>query len=179
MNQNPEQIARDNIDRQLIQCGWIIQSKKNINLAAGLGVAIREYQTDVGPADYVLFVDKKPIGLIEAKREDQGYHLTDVETQSTNYANAKLKYCDNKPLAFVYESTGAITRFSDYRDPKPRSREVFTFHRPETFLEWIKHGQSLRSRLQDIPALPVDGLRDCQVTAIQNLDISFKESRPK
>jgi type I restriction enzyme R subunit len=98
------------------------------------------------PADYVLFVDKKPVGLIVAKREDQGYHLIEVEDQSTSYANAKLKYCDHKPLAFVYESTGAITRFTDYRDPKPRSREVFTFHRPETFLESIKHGQSLRSR---------------------------------
>ncbi|WP_026896760.1 type I restriction endonuclease subunit R [Daejeonella oryzae] len=179
MNQNPEQISRDNIDRQLTQCGWIIQSKKNINLAAGLGVAIREYQTDVGPADYLLFVDKKPVGLIEAKREEEGYHLIEVEDQSTNYANAKLKYCNHDPLSFVYESTGVITRFTDYRDPKPRSREVFTFHRPETFLEWIKHGRSLRSRLQDIPDLPTSGLRDCQVTAIQNLDVSFKESRPK
>ena len=67
-NQTPEQIARDNIDKQLIDCGWIIQNKKQINLNAGLGVAVTEYQTDVGPADYVLFVDGKPVGVIEAKR---------------------------------------------------------------------------------------------------------------
>ena len=104
MNQNPEQIARDNIDKQLINCGWVIQSKKQINLAAGLGVAVREYQTDVGPADYVLFVDKKPVGLIEAKREEEGLHLvTDVEDQSSQYAAAKLKHLNNDPLPFVLQ----------------------------------------------------------------------------
>jgi len=55
-NQNPEQISRDSIDRQLNACGWIIQNKKQINLNAGLGVAVGEYQTDAGPADYILFV---------------------------------------------------------------------------------------------------------------------------
>lgn len=179
MNQNPEQIARDNIDKLLIASGWVIQSKKQINLAANLGVAVREYQTDIGPADYVLFIDKKPVGVIEAKREDLGYQLTEVEIQSTEYASAKLKYCENAPLPFVYESTGVITRFTDYRDPKPRSREVFSFHRPETFQDWIKSGVSLRKRLQDIPELPVTGLRDCQILAINNLEQSFKDARIK
>ncbi len=180
MNQNPEQIARDHIDAMLIQCGWVIQSKKQINLAAGLGVAVREYQTDVGPADYVLFVDKKPVGIIEAKRSEEGLHLvTDVENQSSEYAAAKLKYLDNDPLPFVYESTGEVTRFTDYRDPKPRSREVFTFHRPETFAEWLKSDASLRKRLHDIPALPELGLRDCQVLAINQLEQSFKGAKPK
>ncbi len=73
MNQTPEQIARDEIDQQLEICGWKVQSKKQINLAAGLGVAVREYQTDIGPADYVLFVDKKPVGVIEAKWEDEDF----------------------------------------------------------------------------------------------------------
>jgi len=58
-NQNPEQIARDSIDKQLSACGWIIQDVKKINLHAGIGVAVREYHTDVGPADYVLFVEGK------------------------------------------------------------------------------------------------------------------------
>jgi type I restriction enzyme, R subunit len=79
MNQNPEQLARDNIDKQLTACGWRVQDKKKINLGEFLGVAVREYQTDVGPADYVLFVDKKPVGIIEAKREDEGFRLTQVE----------------------------------------------------------------------------------------------------
>lgn len=117
MNQNPEQLARDRIDYQLTACGWTIQNKKSINLQASLGVAIREYLTDVGPADYVLFVDKKPVGIIEAKKEEEGIHLvTDVEEQSSGYATAKLKYLNNDPLPFVYESTGTVSRFTNYRD---------------------------------------------------------------
>lgn len=179
MNQTPEQLARDKIDSELIRSGWLIQSKTKINLNAGTGVAVREYQTDIGPADYVLFVDKKPIGIIEAKRAEEAVHLTMHEDQSEGYATAKLKYLDNEKLPFVYESTGEVTRFTDYRDKKPRSRPLFTFHRPETFLEWSKQDKSLRSRLHDIPALPETGLRDCQVIAINNLEQSFKEARPK
>ncbi len=179
MNQNPEQIARDKIDADLIQCGWVIQSKNKINLNAGLGIAVREYQTDIGPADYVLFVDKKPVGIIEAKRAEEGVHLTMHEDQSEGYATAKLKYLNNEKLPFVYESTGEVTRFTDYRDTKPSSRPVFTFHRPETFLEWSKQDKSLRARLQDIPALPTNGLRDCQIIAINNVEQSFKQAKPK
>ncbi|HLG39403.1 MAG TPA: DEAD/DEAH box helicase family protein [Chitinophagaceae bacterium] len=179
MNQNPEQLARDKIDADLIQCGWILQNKNQINLNAAVGVAVREYQTDIGPADYVLFVDKKPIGIIEAKRAEEGVHLTMHEDQSEGYATAKLKYLNNQKLPFVYESTGEVTRFTDYRDVKPRSRPVFAFHRPETFSEWMKQEKSLRTRLHDIPALPETGLRDCQIIAINNVEKSFKDAKPK
>jgi type I restriction enzyme R subunit len=178
-NQNPEQIARDKIDEMLREAGWLVQSKKKVDLSAGKGVAVREYQTDVGPADYVLFVDRKPVGIIEAKREDEGHRLTVVEEQSSNYANAKLKYLNNDPLPFVYESTGTITRFTDYRDPKPRGRNVFSFHKPETIVEWLKKGKSLRERLLSIPALDETGLRPAQIVAVNNLEHSFKKNRPK
>lgn len=178
-NQNPEQIARDHIDRQLIECGWIIQKKKQINLSAGLGVAVTEYQTEIGPADYILFVDGKPVGVIEAKKEEEGARLTIHEDQSKDYADSKLKYLHNDSLPFVYESTGTLTRFTDYRDPKPRSRPVFTFHRPETLRDWVKRDKSLRKRLFDLPALQTDGLRECQISAINKLEISFKENRPR
>lgn len=72
MNQNPEQLARDTIDAQLVASGWTIQNKNTVNLAAGTGVAVREYQTDIGPADYVLFVQQQPVGIIEAKRAEEG-----------------------------------------------------------------------------------------------------------
>ena len=179
MNQNPEQLARDNIDKQLIACGWIIQNYNKINLYAGAGVAIREYQTSVGPADYILFVDQKPVGVIEAKREEAGQVITVVHEQAAGYATSKLKYLVNDPLPFVYESTGIITRFTDCRDPKPRSREVFSFYRPETLRDMLKKGKSLRARLQDIPELQEDGLRDCQIRAIRNLELSFKDNRPR
>jgi len=179
INQNPEQIARDKIDEMLRQAGWEVQSKKKVDLSASKGVAVREYQTDVGPADYVLFVDRKPVGIIEAKREDEGHRLTVVEEQSSEYAKAKLKYLNNDPLPFVYESTGTITRFTDYRDPKPRGRNVFWFHKPETIAEWLKKGKSLRERLFNIPKLDETGLRPAQIVAINNLEHSFKKNRPK
>jgi len=179
MNQNPEQQARDNIDKHLTACGWCVQNKKKIDLGAALGVAVREYQTDVGPADYVLFVDKKPVGVIEAKREDEGFRLTQVEDQSLDYAQAKLKYLNNDSLPFVYESTGELTRFTDYRDEKPRSRPVFSFHKPETFREWLKQSNTLRNSFQKMPELLIERLRDCQINAINNLEKSFKKNHPR
>ncbi|MDC7126267.1 MAG: DEAD/DEAH box helicase family protein [Spirochaetales bacterium] len=178
-NQNPEQIARDKIDQMLINSGWVVQSKNDKDLTANKGVAIREYQTDVGPADYALFVNKKPVGIIEAKREDEGFHLISVEEQSGEYAASKLKYLNNAPLPFIYESTGTLTRFTDKRDPKPRSRTVFSFHRPETIEKWLKQNISLRSRLLYLPQLDSTGLRPAQIVAIEKLEDSFKNNRPR
>ncbi|UWR12446.1 DEAD/DEAH box helicase family protein [Sulfitobacter mediterraneus] len=179
-NQNPEQIARDKIDAQLRASGWTVQNKSELDPAAAQGVAVREYQTDVGPADYVLFVDGQAAGVLEAKPESWGQNLTTVEEQSGGYAAAKLKWVNNaKPLPFVYEGTGAITRFTNGLDPKPRSREVFAVHRPETLKTWLAADQSLRTELQDLPELNVDGLRDCQVSAITKLEASLKEDRPR
>lgn len=178
-NQNPEQIARDLIDEQLTACGWVIQAKSDIDLGVSLGIAVREYPTEVGPADYVLFVNRKPVGIIEAKRPEEAVRLTVHEEQSEYYANARLKYLSNDPLPFVYESTGDVTRFTDYRDPKPRSRPVFSFHKPETFERWLKNEKSVREGLLDIPTLPEENLRDCQITAINNLEASLKENRPR
>ncbi|WP_243684505.1 type I restriction endonuclease [Methanosarcina barkeri] len=124
-NQTPEQKARNDIDRKLNVSGWIVQEKSKIDWTASRGIAVKEYFTDVGPADYVLFVDKKPVGIIEAKKDEEGHRLTVFEEQSSGYATSKLKYLNNDPLPFVYESTGELTRFTDVRDPKPRSRPVF------------------------------------------------------
>lgn len=179
INQNPEQKARDLIDKMLADAGWVVQSKNKVNLSAGLGVAVREYQTNVGPADYVLFVERKPVGVIEAKREEEGDKLTIHEDQSKDYADSKLKYLNNDPLPFVYESTGIVTRFTDYRDPKPRSRTVFHFHQPVTLAEWIGQQHTLRARLRTVPELSEDGLRPAQIRAIRNLETSFKNNHPK
>ena len=180
VNQNPEQKARDNIDRMLRAAGWVVQDTKHINFNAGPGVAVTEYQTDIGPADYVLFVDRQPVGIVEAKKEEEGYSLTQAETQAKDYAKAKLKWiAESKPLPFIYESTGVLTRFRDERDPKPRSQPVFSFHRPETFKAWISQPKTLRSRLLDLPVLNTERLRDCQIRAINNLEKSFKENHPR
>lgn len=201
-NQTPEQLARDQIDRQLIAAGWHVQDKKALDFNAGQGIAVREYQTDIGPADYVLFVDRKAVGVIEAKPQDWGHKITTVEDQSAGYAAAKLKWVSNtQPLPFLYESTGVITRFTNGFDPKPRSREIFTFHQPATLAGWAKAATStprgkgggtqedaaewngpppsLRAKLQNLPPLDTAGLRDCQITAVTNLEDSFRHDRPR
>lgn len=160
--------------------GWAVQDKNRIDHNEAKGIAVREYQTDVGPVDYALFVDRKAVGVIEAKPEDWGHKITTVEEQSGGYASAQLKWVNNsEPLPFVYESTGEITRFTNGRDPKPRSREVFSFHQPETLLAWFNEEKSFRARLQDLPELNTKGLRDCQISAITNLEESFKADKPR
>jgi len=126
----------------------------------------------------MLFIEGSPVGIIEAKKE--GTILNTVHEQSTRYATAKIKWFLNKQLLpFVFESTGKETYFADYRDPKPRSREIFSFFRPETLRDWLKIPSTLRTRLQQFPVLKENNLRDCQFRAINNLEASFKDNRPK
>ncbi|MGH1433103.1 MAG: type I restriction endonuclease, partial [Lewinella sp.] len=162
INQDPEQRARDQIDEMLRLAGWLVYDKNKGNILDGTGVAIREYQTEVGPVDYALFVNAKPVGVIEAKREEEGHRISAVEEQSKNYADAAWKYVGDQPIHFIYESTGTLTNFTDQRDPKPRARRVFSFHRPETLATWLKQTHSLRARLQSMPALNKQGLRPAQ-----------------
>ena len=179
-NRTSEQLARDAIDAKLEQAGWRVQAKNAIDFNAGPGIAVREYQTDVGPADYLLFVDRKPVGVIEAKPEEWGRKITVVEEQSAGYADAGLKWLNSaEPRPFVYESTGALTRFTDRRDPQPRSREVFSFHRPETKQEWLTQPASLRARLRGLPPLGPAGLRACQFNAVARLETSFRANHPR
>ena len=175
----PETQARLSIDQRLAQAGWLVQDHKALNLGAGLGVAVREYPTATGPADYVLFVDRQPLGVIEAKKDET--ILTFFEQQTARYAASSLKWrLDTQPLPFLYESTGQVTRFTDGRDPAPRSREVFNFHRPETLNAWRRQPDTLRRRLaQQLPPLPTEGLRDCQISAVTGLETSLADNRPR
>ncbi|EXI78628.1 MAG: type I restriction enzyme EcoKI subunit R [Candidatus Accumulibacter appositus] len=103
----PEAMARQQIDQKLEQAGWVIEDMKQLNLAADLGVAVREYPTDSSPADYVLFVNRHAVGVIEAKKDSAGENLTAAEAQTERYATANLKWRkDNTPLRFLFEATG-------------------------------------------------------------------------
>lgn len=177
----PETKARQQIDQKLEQAGWVIQDMKQPNLSAGMGVAIREYTTDTGPADYVLFVDRVACGVIEAKRDSAGENLTVTESQTERYATANLKWRkDNKPLRFLFEATGQIIRFTDNADPAPRSRELFHFFQPAQLKEWLAQPDTLRCRLaEQMPALPAQDLRDCQVSAVTGLEKSLAQNKPR
>lgn len=176
----PEAKARENIDKMLTEAGFILQDMKNFNRTAALGVAVREFPTNSGPVDYLLFVDGTPVGVVEAKAEDKGFSLTGVAEQSKRYAESGLKYLSEIPnIRFTYETTGVKTNFCDYADIKSRSREVFSFHRPETLAERLKDNDTLRNRLKSFPPFNTQGFRDCQITAISNLEKSFADNKPR
>ncbi len=182
----PEDIARQNIDRLLTDSGWIVQDRKDANTSAGRGVAVREFplKTGHGEADYLLFVDGMAAGVVEAKKE--GEPLTGVELQTKKYSEGVPDGlpAPRKPLPFLYESTGIETRFTNSLEPDARSRQVFSFHRPETLADWLTQelqhpGSTLRARLRHMPDLPTEGLRPAQIKAIQNLEKSLAENRPR
>ena len=153
----------------------------NMNIMAGLGVAVREFQLTTGEADYGLYIDGKVAGVIEAKKT--GSTLTGVETQTDKYAKGLPDGVPHYglPLPFGYESTGVVTRFTNRLNPYPRSREVFTFHRPEELKSLLDVGDKkhLRSRLQTMPELEDSKLWPIQRVAITNLEKSLSENRPR
>src|SRR6185436_15538571 len=99
-------------------------SMSEMNISAGLGVAVREFPLATGFADYLLYADGKAIGVVEAKPE--GHTLTGVEIQSSKYTDGLPKGLPHYhlPLPFAYESTGTVTQFTNSLEPDARSRQV-------------------------------------------------------
>jgi type I restriction enzyme, R subunit len=200
----PEEQARETIDTLLTQAGWIIQDTNQVNLSAGRGVVIRNFPLEQGHgfADYLFYIDGKAAGVIEAKRE--GATLTGVEIQSAKYSGGFPPSLPVyiRPLPFLYQSTGVETRFTNELDPEPRSRPTFSFHKPETLAKWLeearleeaqpiptdkaalkgkvyKSSPTLRKRLQQLPPLREEGLWPAQKIAINNLEQSLAQDRPR
>jgi type I restriction enzyme R subunit len=178
----PEAQARTHIDAQPAACGWVVQDRAALNLFAGRGVAVREFPLQTGYADYLLFVDRRAAGVIEAKAE--GIPLSAVADQAGAYVVGLPAGIPHValPLPFQYESTGVETLFRDNRDPAPRSRRVFTFHRPETLAAWLGQPETLRKRLAELPErnpLITSALWPAQIEAINNLERSFAAGRPR
>ncbi|MBI4705693.1 MAG: DEAD/DEAH box helicase family protein [Deltaproteobacteria bacterium] len=195
----PEELAREKIDAALVGAGWVVQSRSELNIHAGCGVAVRELPLapGFGFADYVLYVDQQAVGVIEAKKE--GTTLTGVEVQAEKYSvgmPADLP-APVRPLPFLYQSTGVETRFTSRLDPRPRSRGLFHFHRPETLARWIaaepvwlpeidgkpdplsQQPATLRTRLQTLPSLEAPDLWPAQVKAVRNLEKSLRGDRAR
>jgi len=178
----PEEQARQRIDEMLTASGWVIQDYRALNLAASRGIVVREVPLKTGPCDYLLLIDRKPVGIVEAKKK--GTTLSTVADQSGRYAAGLPDFLAaglTGPLPFLYESTGVETFFRDERDPEPRSRRVFSFHRPETLSGWMTESDTLRARLARMPfAHPIatTGMRVCQVGAT-TLEQSFAADQPR
>jgi type I restriction enzyme, R subunit len=203
----PEDQARAHIDQALEQAGWRVQDYKGANLRAGRGVVLRNFplQSGHGFADYLLYLDGKAAGVVEAKKE--GFPLIGVEIQSAKYSEGLPPQLPAhvRPLPFLYQSTGVETRFTNGLDPEPRSRQTFGFHKPDTLAEWIAQSgvqpevpirddlaalkgeqfrvfSTLRGRLRqlgDAHPLITTGLWAAQITAISNLEKSLAQDRPR
>ncbi len=184
---SPEEKARLEIDKKLEASGWVIQDLQDMNVFASLGVAVREFQTaDNHEVDYALFVDGDPVGLLEAKEDNKGVELVNkAHQQNMDYVKVGLKHHEDEKdqLRFIYEATSIITQFTDLKDPEPRVRQIFSFHRPETLKalidEYDMENSTLRGRLQHFSELPTKGFRDCQIKAITKLENSFSLNRPR
>ncbi|WP_432869304.1 DEAD/DEAH box helicase family protein [Microbispora rosea] len=183
-----EREVREEVDRMLLAAGWLVQDANKANVFAGDGVAVREAYTARGPADYLLFVDKKLVGVVEAKRE--GTALRAVEKQSARYAEgltaSQQVQAWRMPLPFRYETTATETHFTNTLDPNPRSREVFSFHRPETLARWMRAAEddeeapNLRAKLhRGLPELIEKNLRPAQVRAVRGLEESLGKGAPR
>jgi type I restriction enzyme R subunit len=198
----PEQKARVSIDALLTAAGWHVCNVSDANLHAATGVAIREFplNTGFGFADYLLYVNGKACGVIEAKKE--GATLTGVEVQSGRYAQGLPAALPawSRPLPFVWESTGVETHFTNGLDPEPRARSVFAFFRPELLVQWLAYlpttasGTSAQetpgtflARMQHMPPLVTEWgsggahfqLWPAQISAITNLEKSLAANKPK
>ncbi|MGW4498403.1 DEAD/DEAH box helicase family protein [Micromonospora sp. NPDC004336] len=181
--------TRVEIDRQLGEAGWQVQDEEHINLYAGTGVAVREVTLAGGRADYLLYVDQKLVGVIEAKRE--GTAPRGVEAQLDRYlrgltpAQTMRAWRREAPLPFGYVATGTETAFVNRLDPHPRTREIFAVHRPETLARWMREADddpsapTLRARLRRMPELDPTGLRPAQVDAIVGLERSLADDHPR
>ncbi len=150
-----------------------------MNLGAGSGVAVREFPLETGPVDYLLYAGGKVIGVIEAKPE--GHPLKGVEIQSRKYTlgvPAQLPAW-RRPPPFAYESTGAVTQFTNGLEPDARSREVFTLHRPEELVRLANAEVQVRARLRKMPPLSPEGLWPVQAQTVENLEKSFARGKPR
>ncbi|MBI5897168.1 MAG: DEAD/DEAH box helicase family protein, partial [Desulfobacterales bacterium] len=197
MSPTPEAEAREKIDLLLEKAGWVVQDARAANIHTAQGVAIREFALAPGHghADYLLYIDGKAAGVIEAKRV--GATLSGVEFQSAKYAEGLPPSLPawRRPLPFLYESTGIETHFTNGFDPCPRARNAFAFHRPETLARWVEPiepeqvakatppygvpATSFRAALQNMPVLHAEGLWPAQIRAIQNLERSLAQDRPR
>lgn len=140
----PEERARQQIDALLAQAGWQVQDYDAFNLSASGGIVIREFPLSSGTADYLLFANRKAVGVIEAK--SIGTTLSGVADQSAKYTTGLPEHVRG-PIPLPYESTDIEACFRDMNDACPCLRRVFSFHRPETLADWVSQGDTLRARL--------------------------------
>jgi type I restriction enzyme R subunit len=184
-----EQQARVLIDRQLTDAGWAVQDRRALNLFAAQGVAVREMimAAGHGRADYLLYIDQKAVGVIEAK--PVGTTLSGVEWQSAMYADGlppdvrlKALTVDGR-LPFVFEASGSETHFTNGYDPHPRARRIFNVPQSATLARIMREADNnpdaptWRGRVHRLPPLDGKPMRPAQIEAIDGVEESLQQQR--
>lgn len=182
----PEEQARVLIDEMLAAAGWAVVPRSEY-LDVPHAQAVTEALTKGNnEADYLLFLDGKAIGVLEAKRAENslGMHVAE---QTAKYSAGALPWYQTwtKPLPFLFMCNGDKLLFCDRRD--------FAAGEPLEFLQLKKMftpkevaiRAELSSEFAKMPAVPAvqtkakAGLRQCQYDAICNLELSFKHGKKK
>lgn len=171
----PEQRARLKIDKMLKEAGWEIVDRKHYNPTVS-AVAIEEGLLKGNhEADYLLFLEGKAVGVLEAKREEKA--LSDVVAeQAENYTHKLLDWYQTwqKPLPLIYLSNGKELLYK-CTNSNNEYTEIQRIHTPYEITKMLK----LPSYFTGLPVLQRKGLRDCQYEAITELEKSFRQGYKK
>ena len=120
--------------------GWtIVPFSPTLRLPVNENLAIEEYLTANGPADYVLCIDGEIVGVVEAKKVTLGPQ--NVLTQSERYSrglNGTRYNFDGRYVPFLYSTNGEVIWFHDVRHQLSRSRKITDFHTPAALAELLE-----------------------------------------
>ena len=127
------------VEKALGSAGWlpIVDYVRGQSYEFG---AVREFETDSGPADYALFVGGVAVVVVESKRLELGPQNVLVQAQryARDLKDSPFNFGGFR-VPFVYSTNGEIFWFQDLRDARSRSRQVAGFHTPSALREFLEH----------------------------------------
>ena len=181
---------RREIDRQLVAAGWVVQDYGDLNTAAGIGVAVREFRLSTGFADYLLYVDGKIVGVIEAKREGTALIGVEQQTARAKYSVGLRRRISSPPGDVTNRCRSVRIHWCGnpvHQPPRPETALTRCVHlaKPETVRSWMQQADerpdapTFRARLQHLPTLDPKGLRPNQIQAVTGIEKSLKDNRPR
>ncbi len=178
--QTPEAQSRHVIDSLLQHCGWAVQDRHDIDFSVALGIAVREFPLISGYADYMLFVNRQMVGVIEAKKAGIPLSGTGASSLELQCELAGRFSCTNTSITVSLPKHRHRNVLYESLDPDARSRRVFAFHQPEILYEWLDLGyKTVRANLLALPPLKNEHLWSAQSEAITNLEQSLALNKPR
>lgn len=168
------------IDPRLKAAGWLVVPCSTANLSSySPALAIEEFPTSAGPADYALAGDEQIVGVVEAKKLSLGPQ--GVLVQAERYSKGLdqgLRYQGEFGVPFLYSTNGEETWFHDVREPLNRSRRVTGFHTPAALEEMLSRDTEAElSKLLFVPWSSM--LRDYQVEAGTAIEEAIRARKRK